>query len=419
MARINQIAFGGQGPAQPVSAPAYQSQLADAILARGMNTQGIQSPVEGFAKMGEAALGALTKRRAVAAQQAEDEKRAQAMAHVLGGAGGWTDPDTGKRAPGTGGANEMMARLIASGDAGLLQEMGPSLAAMQLEGQKPGAMPKPPTTRERKDGDSIVTDQWVVDDKSPEGQWVEVGRAPRWDPNSGAKVTVNTPPVNVTVPNETVFENEAREWGKQLVSEYQDVSSRAQAAEDNLANLHMLRQMDVSTGAIEPAKAWVAGLAESFGYDPTKLGLDGATNAQAFTGIAQNLVLTKMQAQKGPQTESDAKRIQETIASLGNTPDANKFITDAAIALEERKVEQRDFYQAWRAGEIEGSPGNTLKGVSKAWNEYKRNTPLLAKNPNTGLPVFFTDFKRQVMSANPGATVDDVLTLWREKYATD
>lgn len=203
---------------------------------------------------------------------------------------------------------------------------------------------------------------------------------------------------------------EATEFGKELVKQYSAVAERASAAEDAITQLSLAKNIDVSTGALEPLKASTAAFAESLGFDPARIGLESATNAQAFTGIMQNLVLTKMQAQKGPQTENDAKRIEATLANLKNTPEAKDFLIDTAMALEERAIEQRDFFESFR--EEKG----TLSGATKAWNEFKRKTPVFGKNPTTGRPVFYNQFRRVMREANPNAADNDILKLWREKY---
>lgn len=216
-----------------------------------------------------------------------------------------------------------------------------------------------------------------------------------------------TPATQVTIGAEKA---EATEFGKELVKQYSAVAERAGSAEDAIAQLSIAKNIDVSTGALEPLKASTAAFAESLGFDPAKIGLESATNAQAFTGIMQNLVLTKMQAQKGPQTENDAKRIEATLANLKNTPEAKDFLIDTAIALEERAIEQRDFYEQYRENK------GTLSGANKAWNEFKNKTPLFGKNPSTGRPVFYNQFRRAIREANPGASDDQILKLWREKY---
>jgi hypothetical protein len=76
---------------------------------------------------------------------------------------------------------------------------------------------------------------------------------------------------------------------------------------------------------------------------------------------ANAAVLQRQLEQKGPQTESDAKRITATGAQLGNTKDANRFILNVAKAQLQRDIEQRAFYAKWR------DKNKTLEGAEDAW----------------------------------------------------
>ena len=86
-----------------------------------------------------------------------------------------------------------------------------------------------------------------------------------------------------------------------------------------------------------------------------------ATDAQTFLAATQQAVLQKQLEQKGPQTESDAKRITDTGAQLGNTVDANRFIIDVAKAQFKRDLNQRDFFDKWWA------KNKTYEGAENDW----------------------------------------------------
>lgn len=203
---------------------------------------------------------------------------------------------------------------------------------------------------------------------------------------------------------------EQKEIGKDLVVQYRGVRETADNAQGELSSLQQLRGINVQTGKLEELKAGIAGYAQALGIDPATLNLKDPTNAQSFIGTAQQLVLRVMQAQKGPQTENDAKRIEQTVANLGNTPAAKDFLIDSAMAVRQRDIERADFYDAWR--EQKG----TFDGARKAWNMYIEKVPLLGNNPTTGRPVFFGQFKEAVKQANPGIPDDQVMTEWRNKY---
>lgn len=70
-----------------------------------------------------------------------------------------------------------------------------------------------------------------------------------------------------------------------------------------------------------------------------------AGDAQTFKAIQARQVNDELNAAKGPQTEGDSIRAAQTVASLGNTPDANKFINSLQRAIIKRKNAEADFYR--------------------------------------------------------------------------
>jgi hypothetical protein len=74
-------------------------------------------------------------------------------------------------------------------------------------------------------------------------------------------------------------------------------------------------------------------------------------------------LLTKQLEQKGPQTENDAKRIDQTGAALGNTVNANRFILAHAEAIAERNIERAAFWQKYRR------ENGTFDGADEAYAE--------------------------------------------------
>jgi len=207
--------------------------------------------------------------------------------------------------------------------------------------------------------------------------------------------------------------------GGDLVKEFTGIRESADAAQNALASLQTARAIkDLPGGALEPVKAKVGAFAQALGIQKENLaalGLDNATDAEAFTGIMQNLVLAKMQAQKGPQTENDARRIEQTVASLGNRPEARDFLMRAAVSNEQTAILKRYFYEDFEA------KNNTLSGASKAWRDYMGSTPMVATNPNSNLPVFFTEFaegvhKAEVAAGHAPPTAEQVLAEWKAKY---
>jgi hypothetical protein len=150
---------------------------------------------------------------------------------------------------------------------------------------------------------------------------------------------------------------EASAYGKMLVDQYDAVSKQAGVAARTLpsieANLGALNK-GLDTGFGTDAKAAGARILGALGVkDAEKF----ATDTQTFQSNAINAVLQKQLEQKGPQTEPDARRIEQVGAELGKTKAANEFILSMAKEQLRRDVEQRNFYDKWKkqTGSFEGA----------------------------------------------------------------
>lgn len=214
--------------------------------------------------------------------------------------------------------------------------------------------------------------------------------------------------------NQTQERAESSGYGGQLIKEYSTIADTASTAEQARNQLRIVRaQVDPADPAALPSalqqKAGNAAVALGMNPDnPTiKAMLGNVTNGQAFNGMMQNLVLTKMQAQKGPQTENDAKRIESTVASLGNTPAARDFLMRAADSLAYEDMLKRQFWDDYRAEK------NTFDGAQVAWRKFKNDVPLVGKNPQTGAPIFFSEFAE----ANRGKPYAEIVKKWSTDLA--
>lgn len=155
---------------------------------------------------------------------------------------------------------------------------------------------------------------------------------------------------------------EAGAYGKFLVEDqFKPISQAAALAIKSLpgieANLGALNK-GLDTGFGTDAKVAGARVLGALGVkDAEKL----AANAEMFRSNAINAVLQKQLEQKGPQTESDARRIEQVGSELGKTKEANQFILTMAKEQLRRDIDQRNFYADWR--ERTGS----FKGAEDAW----------------------------------------------------
>lgn len=200
---------------------------------------------------------------------------------------------------------------------------------------------------------------------------------------------------------------EQKELAKLRAQDLSTLRAKGSEAEEQITSLNILENIDVSTGAAEPMKQSIANFAEAFGIDASSLA--DVAQGQAFTAEAGKVVLRVLATQKGPQTDNDRANIAKTISRLGNRPEANVFINNAARATAERTIEQRDFFDNWL------DQNDTLKGASSAWNKHKKDTPMVSQfvRNEAGLPVFFFRFRDRVRQANQGASDAQIIEAWK------
>ena len=130
-------------------------------------------------------------------------------------------------------------------------------------------------------------------------------------------------------------------WIKQS---YNPTLDAGKSSKDILGGLDALKTIDLKTGWGTEAKASAANVLTSLGIAPQNAEMY-ATNVQKFQSVAMGKLLDTLAAQKGPQTEGDSTRAQQTFAMLKNTNEANQFIADFARAKANMDVRKANFYQ--------------------------------------------------------------------------
>jgi hypothetical protein len=176
---------------------------------------------------------------------------------------------------------------------------------------------------------------------------------------------------NVNLPPQEKAEKS--KYGEFLVDQFKLVNDSARVAAKTLpaidSNISIMNK-DFDTGFGTETKAAGAKVLAALGVkDADKY----ATDAQTFLANANAAVLQRQLEQKGPQTESDAQRITQTGAQLGNTKNANKFVLDVAKAQLQRDIDQRNFYANWRTQK------GTLDGAEDAWYSGPGNKSLFER----------------------------------------
>jgi hypothetical protein len=201
---------------------------------------------------------------------------------------------------------------------------------------------------------------------------------------------------------------ESTEKGKLNVQIYTGIRDSAVGARRLLPKLQTVRQKldeGFKTGFFAPIKKEAAAFLSDIGVaDAEKY----ATDAQTFFATAQERVLERQLEQKGVQTTSDAQRMTQTFAQLGNTPQANRFLVDIAEAQGKRDIETQRFYDKW------WNENRTYEGAEEAWlfgtpEELKGQvSPELAKMAGRGSQSLFDDplMKKYAPPADASVTVN-------------
>lgn len=166
-----------------------------------------------------------------------------------------------------------------------------------------------------------------------------------------------------TVINTGLEKAEQKAKGEVNVGQYKDIQTESGVARKLNAQIDVqtrLLDKGFTTGWGKEAIATGANFLTTMGVAPDKA-TEFASNAQTFKAAALEIVLQKQLMQKGPQTESDAKRLVETGSNLANTPQANRFILDVARSMNNRTIQQHKFYDDyWRKNK-------TFEGAENAW----------------------------------------------------
>ena len=204
--------------------------------------------------------------------------------------------------------------------------------------------------------------------EAPQERWEDAGR----DPKTGQQIQRNTKtgqmkavgmmPSNVNLAIPPLERQEQGEKGKLNIKNFGEIQGLAGSARKENSLLTAMEKNPLDTSRATPitatAAAWLS--AAGMGGDRAK---QVASNAQQFNAAAMELVLQKQLAQKGPQTESDARRLEQTVASLGNTREANAAIIAFSKAANNKVIQQEKFYNDW------WKKHKTMEGADIAWLE--------------------------------------------------
>jgi hypothetical protein len=232
-------------------------------------------------------------------------------------------------------------------------------------------------------------------------------------PSGNIQFKDTTPNTNITLEAEGKgLSEEQKALARSRVKRFEALQTAADNAIDQNEQLAQMEALDVSTGfGTESLAVLGAAVNKTFGdgVGDALIG-ENVSALQGFKGVGARLVNTELNKATGPQTDGDAKRAASTLANLSNEADANTFLVNSLQAINARKVEQAQFYESYL--ERDGS----LKGANKAWRDFKNQTPMLSgvvKNPQTGLPMFFNQFKGEIKRRQPELNDQQIIEAWR------
>lgn len=221
---------------------------------------------------------------------------------------------------------------------------------------------------------------------------------------------------NVSVNNRILAGKEQTEYSKQAgKNTANEIATYRTAANDARSTLARVNKLDAllkrfpNQGALASSRVTVGALAKSLGIDTNVSGLkpDEVATGQAIRAMTMELVNKIAASQKGPQTDEDVRRFQQTVANIDNTVEGNRLIIQAARDFANRSIERANFYTKWldhnKKAVITGkTPGESVT-VDDAYEEYRKkkygNVPL---NSETSAPPPKAD--RGVKVGEPVAT---------------
>ena len=225
-------------------------------------------------------------------------------------------------------------------------------------------------------------------------------------PDKASLVSINNPA------EQAGLTQEQRALATHRVGKFTKISDAAMAAEGTLNTIDQMRLIDFEGGPGTDFKNNLRRFVMAIGGSEF-VDVSEVNDAASFTGLAYREFLNIMSEQKGPQTDNDFLRIKQTFATVTDPEITRDFLMSSAYALASRKMEMSQFWEEY----LETNEGS-LDGVERAWNNYKATTPMVTDaflDPNSGLPVFYIDFKDRMKVANPGVSDERIIAEWRKR----
>lgn len=213
--------------------------------------------------------------------------------------------------------------------------------------------------------------------------------------------------VNTGVKAET---EASKAYGKAEGEAFSAVIQRGQDAGDKSATLRAMKDNPAITGPTQDLRAAANAFFSDLGVPIAPDKINQIANLTQYKGILNQAVLTEQLKQKGPQTESDAKRIASSFGSTKNIQEANKMVLNYQLAMADREsllAQMAEDYRL-RTGQIDG--------WRKELRDYVSKTPLAGIDPQSKRLVFWNEFVDGMKEDNPGMSEEEIMGYWRKRY---
>lgn len=217
----------------------------------------------------------------------------------------------------------------------------------------------------------------------------------------------------VEVSTGTKFESAAEKaYGAAEGKAFSALQELGQTSQDQNTTLRAMLTNPAITGPTQDVRAAANSFFSDLGVPiaPEKVGQ--IANLAQYKAMQQSTVLSEQLKQKGPQTETDRKTIQETFGNTKNVREANELVLKYKLAINDRNKVLAELAERHR------QDTGKMDGWRKTIREYVDSTPLAAKNPKSNRLVFWNEFADAMAEDNPGMSDDEIMTEWRKRYAT-
>jgi hypothetical protein len=208
------------------------------------------------------------------------------------------------------------------------------------------------------------------------------------------------------------FESAAeKSYGAAEGKAFSALQELGQTSQDQNTTLRAMLASPAITGPTQDFRSAANSFFSEFGVPIAPDKVAQISNLAQYKAMQQSTVLSEQLKQKGPQTETDRKTIQETFGNTKNTKEANELILKYKLAINDRNTLLAELAEDYRQE----------KGKMDGWRtiirDYVNSTPLAAKNPNSGRLVFWNEFADAMREDNPGMSEDEIMAQWRQRYA--